>query len=170
MAKSKNSVAVEIVPSVASVGEQCLAVAAAMPSIPDPVARMSLKKPGKVLGYRQYFTQSLSAKEINEKLKVSRPGMSSKERAAETLGVLRGEKDIRNVLGLAWVQTILATKNGIINYADETSGGAVVRIVKAAPAVERVVVQKSEPSKAEMLAALGISEADLAMAIALKSK
>jgi len=69
-----------------------------------PPAKLIKSTDGKIRGTIQHFTGSMSAKEIKESLKAS--GLKGKELTKAVNQTLRGEKDLRQQMGLAYMQAL----------------------------------------------------------------
>lgn len=109
------------------------------PSMPVRAERKNAN--GKVLGYVQHFTGSLSAKMIREKLKNA--GKKGKDLTKAVNETLRGEKDLREQLGAACFQA--AIQSGyIMDVFEENKAGTkgVFRMVKPEVVKEQTLSEK----------------------------
>lgn len=130
-----------------------------------PAALPIKGRTGKQLGTVQYFTGSMSANALKEQLKAQNPKLSGKELAKKVNEVLKGEVDLRQQLGQAWLtaafQAGWTCDAGILR---KNRGGLnLVRVERDPVAVEK----SPEEKRNEALAVLGLSEADFAMLKAL---
>jgi hypothetical protein len=94
-----------------------------------PALRTRYNSAGKVMGSMQYFTGSLSAKEIKAQLKSG--GLSGKALTKAVNETLRGEKDIRQQMLMAYVQA--AHQNGFmadVSKANKKGNKLVIEMIK----------------------------------------
>jgi hypothetical protein len=123
--------------------------------MPSGLARPIKGRTGKILGEVQHFTANMSAKALKEQLKAQNPKLSGKALAVKVNEVLRGEVDVRQQLGMAWLT--MAFQNGWtadVGILRKNRGGLNLVRVDAAR-------EKSESEKrSEAMAVLGLSEAD----------
>lgn len=133
-----------------------------------PAAVAIKGRTGKVLGHRQAFTSTRSAKDIKAALKAQNPKMSGKALAARVNEVLTGETDLRMQLGVAWLQGAfqsgMAPDEGVMR---KNTGN--LKLVRIRPTVAPVAEVKPV-SRDEALKVLGLSEADIEAMKALLGK
>lgn len=123
-----------------------------------PMATNIVGRKGKVLGTVQHFTGNRSATDVKLALKASNPKLSGKALAAKVNEVLSGEVDLRQQLGLAWLQAAFQSgwtcDAGVLR---KSRGGLnLVRVAKAPEAPVKSVEEK----RMEALELLGLTEAD----------
>jgi hypothetical protein len=110
---------------------------------------------GKLTGYVQHFTGSLSAKMLKEALKAK--GVKGKELTKMVNETLRGEKDLRQQIGVACIQA--AIQAGYIpDCFEENKAGTkgVFRMVKPEVVKEKTI--------SEQIAELAAKKAELSAA------
>lgn len=134
--------------SLVKASDVTIPAAAAAPSLPA----MIVVKRGKGTVRVQHFTGSLGAKDLKLAIATKNSGWSKKAVKAEVDKVLRGEKDVREVLAVASLQC--AFKEGFV--ADKMELGkasGALRLTK--PVAEAKPVEPAKVlSPAEMLAAM----------------
>lgn len=102
----------------------------------------------------QTFTSSLSARDIKAALKGANPKMSGKELAKRVNDTLRGERDVREQLGIAWYQATV--QSGYVpDKGEHGKNGAVLRFVRVkaeepAPVVDTAVQDENAKLKAQL--------------------
>lgn len=99
--------------------------------IPARVERKTAS--GKVVGYTQHFSGTLSAKMIRESLKAN--GSKGKDLTRKVNEVLRGEKDLRNQITVAYIQSKM--QQGFVgSCGQENKAGTKVKIELELPTAE----------------------------------
>jgi len=113
---------------------------------------------GKVVGSRVVFSGEKTASEVRAALKTANPKMKGAELTKEVNAVLMGKKDIAWAAHDAAVS--LMRSNGLVpDYVDVRAKGATARYVRASDA-------KVEVTRADALAALGLTEEQVKLALA----
>lgn len=134
--------------------------------LPKAVAVFSRK--GKQIATIQHFTGTKSARDIKTALKSANPKLSGKELAKRVNETLRGEVDIRQQLGVAWLQA--AYQSGYTSDAGRLGKNTgALRLVKVKPEVA-VLEDKPAVNWESALEAFGLSKADIDAIRALGAK
>jgi hypothetical protein len=117
-------------------------------------------KTGKVLGSRQNFTQTGSAKEIKDALVAKNPTLKGKKLAEKVNEVLRGEVDVRCQLGVAWLQA--SYQDGFVpNVGELRKNTGVLKLVRVDSDEAQVLAKLKTIDKNKALAALGYSPEEI---------
>lgn len=142
------------------------ALVAASAGLTQLPATPIIGRTGKVLGSVQRFTQNGTAKDVKAALVKADPKLKGKKLAEKVNAVLRGEVDVRQQLGVAWLQAayaegyvpdagVLRTKRGGLNLVRVDSEEA------------EVLKKLVNIDKDKALAALGFSPDEIATMKAL---
>ena len=113
---------------------------------------------GKVLGTTQHFSGSLTARDVKEQLK--RTGLAGKELTKMVNQTLRGEKDMRQQLGTAYMQALF--QDGFVpDFANVNKNATKATVVMVKPVeklriTEDQVKAMSDDERKELLALLGV--------------
>jgi hypothetical protein len=120
-----------------------------------PAARESVNSAGKMTGYVQHFSGKMAAKDVKEALKAN--GIKGKELTKRVNETLRGEKDLRQQLGMAWLQAQYQAgyvpDMGKTNKAQDKCS---IVLIKAAPKVEVSKEQVDAMTKEERAALIAL--------------
>jgi hypothetical protein len=138
-----------------------------VPATPTLMAAESVRR-GKGYVQVQRFSNTGSASTVKAALKLADPTLSAKALSRKVNETLRGERDVRCQLAVAWVQSRYAAGD-VPSHGEVSSGGSVLRM-KSAPEAVAVIVQKApEPTSAEDIgAAIAALQAKLAALTAPK--
>jgi len=128
------------------------------PPGPLPGAVIRTNSAGKVIGTRQYFSGSLSAREVKDALR--RAGKTGKELTKAVNQTLRGEKDLRNQLGAAYLQASFQ-EGFVMDMSNVNKNQTKMTIVLVKPTdkiriTEEHIKAMSDEERKDLLALLGV--------------
>lgn len=152
--------------AVAVIDNSALVAAGLVQEAPVLLAAESVKR-GKGTVQVQRFAGSGSAKQIKDALKAADPKMSAKALTRMVDQTLRGERDLRSQMAVAWVQGRLAAGD-IPTVGEVTANGSALKM-KSLPKEETVVVSKPQVPKTPEEVQAAIEQLQLMLSVMMQA-